>query len=201
MRNPIEKWLKEHREMLTHADRMVELLAPDDIQTRLSKPDEMKLRHEIADCVEKIGVIIDPHIEAERMILFPMISDHFGRISGTCVDTLSCLGREHEQLGLFFDRAKSLLPSLKNPEPLEKSVSAELLRVCYGIHTVLTYHCPKEETEVYSLVGKLPLKSISKLAQEIGLDEDIEIDHLIKPLGEDKGSMGPDWSEREAPDN
>ena len=195
MRSPVEKWLKEHREMLSHADRMIVFLAPDDIQTRLSNPYEIKLRRDIADCQEKIGCIIDAHIEAERAILFPAIREHFGKISGGCEDTLSCLDREHEQIILFFDRAKNLLPLLKNPEPLEKSVSAELLRVCYGIHTVLTYHCPKEETEIYSLVGKLPLKAISKIAQEIGFDEDIPIDHLIKPL------EGSNSSEREAPEN
>ncbi len=191
MRSPLEVWLKEHREMIGHADELVELLAPDDIQSKLVNPDESKIRTRIADLMQKFSDYASGHFKLEEELLVPLIREHLDINLPAVKEAIGCLTREHGQMHMFVERIEELIPLLRSEDPPDPHHAAELLRVAYGVQSILRHHTSKEEREVYPLVKDLPMKAVLKLMErlmeklrdKLNPVDDISLDHLIKPLG------------------
>ena len=66
MRTPVEIWLKEHRQAYERADRLVEILSPDDILAQLTHPEQDRLRKEIADLLDGIAGLAEGHFRSEE---------------------------------------------------------------------------------------------------------------------------------------
>ncbi|HHE46763.1 MAG TPA: hemerythrin domain-containing protein [Bacteroidetes bacterium] len=201
MRSPIEIWLKEHREMISYADQLVETLAPDDIQLKLVDPDQSALRLKIADTLDKFPAYSSGHFKLEEDLLVPLIAEHLDTSSPEIKEALGCLTREHGQMHIFVERIGELTLLLQSDEPLDDHNAAELLRVSYGLQSILRHHTSKEEREVYPLVKKLPMKAVMKLMESLDPVDDISLDHLIKPLGIKPGNGNLVADNGEAPEN
>ena len=183
MRTPVEIWLKEHRQAYERADRLVEILSPDDILAQLTHPEQDRLRKEIADLLDGIAGLAEGHFRSEENLLVPIIRKYLEPDARETKEALGCLAREHVQMHMFAARILDLLVYLRSDDPLNASQAAELLRVSYGVQSLLRHHCSKEEREVFPLVGKLPMKAVEELMEKLGPSDDIPLDHLIKPLG------------------
>jgi hemerythrin-like domain-containing protein len=201
MRSPLEVWLKEHREMIGHADELVVLLAPDDIQSVLVNPDESAIRIQIADLLQKFSDYASGHFKLEEELLVPLIREHLDINSPSTKEALGCLTREHGQMHMFVERIEELIPLLRADDPLDNHNAAELLRVAYGVQSILRHHTSKEEREVYSLVKDLPMKALLKIMEKLDPVDDISLDHLIKPLGPKPENGNLIAENGEAPEN
>ena len=187
MRTPIEIWLVDHKNIIEHADRLVELLAPDDIQAKITEPSGRKIRDAIISHLEAFVEITDTHYRDEETLLLPAIIKHLDRNRPKIKNALGCLAREHDQMHKYADRIKILLPMLRSDDKLEKNIAAEILRISYAAQTLIRNHSAMEEKEVYPLIGELPMKVVSSIFESIDSGRDMNIDHLIKPLyGRDK---------------
>jgi len=183
MRSPLELWLQEHRDIIEHADRLAELLAPSDIQARLVAPDQEELRLKIAGHFEAFLKMARGHFRCEEEQLVPAIRRHLDPEEPAIRNALGCLEREHTQMHRFTERAMKLLPALRGEKPPKPTEAAEILRVGFGIQSILRHHCTKEEQDVYPLINELPLKVVEALFESAGPSEDIPLNHLVKPLG------------------
>jgi len=196
----VEVWLREHREAFAHADSLVELLAPDDIQDRLLQPNQVELRARIAGHLKAFVDLAQGHFRAEESLLVPAIQEHIGLDDRAVREAVGCLSREHGQMHMFAERILDLLSVLESSDPPPPTVAGELLRVSYGVQSLLRHHCTKEEKEIYSLVGRLPQKVVTELLRTVGEPEDIRLDHLIRPLGSDDAGY-PVGEDVEGPEN
>lgn len=193
--------MKEHEEVIGHADALVELLAPPDVQEKLTRPDQKKLRGEIAGHLDAFVEMAEGHFRAEEEFLLPALVNHFGRDNPAVKEALGCMAREHDQMHMFVERISRIIPVLKSGEPLDPPGAAELMRVSYGVQSVLRHHCAKEERDVYRLIEKLPMKEASKIFDAIEKKPDINLDHLTKPLGKDEFGGYRGDGEAEGPEN
>jgi len=199
MRSPIEIWIREHREMIRHTDELVELLAPSDIQARLTDPSENALRITIARHLNAFVDFADGHFRKEEEYLVPLISKHLDTGTPEMKEALGCMQREHAQMHLFADRIQTLLPALESGDKVTDGQAAELLRISYGIQSIIRNHTSKEEQQVFPLVQKLPLKAATELFNALEESTDMNLDHLVKPLGDNVEGVNPEGIE--SPDN
>ncbi len=184
MRTPVEVWLKEHKKAYVLADELVELLAPDDIQARLVHPEESKLRATLAEHLNAIVEFTGSHFRGEEKILVPVIQKYLNTDDPKIREAMGCLSREHAQMHMFMERITQILPSLESGEPLNDAQTAEILRVSYSVQSIIRHHCTKEEREIYPLIGRLPMEAVVELMNALDPSDDINLDHLVKPLGE-----------------
>jgi len=199
MRSPIEIWTRQHREIFSFADQLVELLAPDDIQSLLQAPEETELRKNIIKVLKEFTALIESHFREEEEILLPVLRDNLDPSTPNLEKWVGCLSREHAQMHMFTERVDGILSGIDEKEPFEAQTTSEILRAAYSIQSLVRHHCSKEEREVYSLVGNLPPKAVDKIMHSISQPSDMQLEHLVKPLGNDKFRiMGPD---AEGPEN
>lgn len=182
MRTPVEIWIIEHRKVIEHADRLVDLLAPDDIQSQIANPDNKILRTEIADHLDAFIEISEKHYRDEENLLIPAIIKHIGSENLEIKHALGCFAREHGQMHEFVVRIRELLPALRSEDKIESSITAEILRTSYASQSLIRNHSAMEEKEVYPLVGKLPMKVVAEIFEKIGGGQDMNLEHLIRPL-------------------
>lgn len=182
MRTPVEIWLIDHKKVIEHADRLVVLLAPDDIQAQIADPSDRETRDAIISHLEAFVEITDTHYRDEETLLMPAIVKYLDRNKPEIRHALGCFAREHDQMYEYAERIKNLLPALRSDDNLEKNIVADILRTCYASQTLIRNHSAMEEKEVYPLVGKLPMKVVVSIFESIGGGQDMNIDHLIKPL-------------------
>jgi iron-sulfur cluster repair protein YtfE (RIC family) len=201
MRSPVEIWLNEHRDLISRADELVEMLAPDDIQLKLIDPDEKALRANLADLLDKLTSDATGHFRKEEELLVPLINKHLDTSTPEMKEALGCLTREHAQMHMFVERIKELLPLLRSDDPFDSHNAAELLRVAYGVQSILRHHTSKEEREVYPLVKKLPMKAVHEIITSLDPSDDIPLDHLIRPIGPRDGNGQLYAEDGEAPEN
>ena len=182
MRTPLEIWLKDHRRLIDHADRLVELLAPDDIQIRIADPANGELRSGIAEHLEAFAEITDTHYRDEEVHLLPAIVKHLDRDNPVIRHALGCFAREHDQMYEYSERIRNLLPMLRSEDKIGKSDVGEILRTAYASQTLIRNHSAMEEKEVYPLVGKLPMKVVAEIFEAVNVGSDMNLEHLVKPL-------------------
>ena len=204
MRSPVEIWIKEHRIAIDHADRLAEMLAPPDIQSRLMDPAETRLRRTLAGHLDAVIEMANNHFRHEEKLLVPAIVEHLGASDSSdpsVSEALGCLAREHSQMHRLTRRLTDLLPSLKSDEATNAETAMEILTLAFGVQSVVRHHCTKEEREIFPLVGKLPPSAVAKIMEGIGPRPDIPMDHLIKPLGGDEPGNPVLGEDGEGPDN
>ena len=180
MRSPVEIWIREHKKAFEAVDTLVELLSPDNIQTELINPSNSALRSKLKSILNEIVEFDENHFKIEEELLIPALRDNFG--SGI-KDALSCMVREHEQMHAFVERIRVVLTELGSDMPLNAHTAAEIMRISYGAQSIIRHHCSKEERDIYPLVAKLPAKVVFDIMNKLGIEDSLNIDHLIKPLG------------------
>jgi hemerythrin-like domain-containing protein len=193
--------MKEHRDAIRHADELVELLAPPDIQEKISNPDQKKLREEIASHLDAFVEMAEGHFRTEEKLLLPAIRENFDLNDPAIREAVGCMSREHDQMHMFVERINELTPALRSDEPLDPHRAAELLRISYSVQSILRHHCTKEERDIYRLVEKLPMKEVSKIFDAIEHPPDISLDHLTKPLGTNESEGYKGEGHAEGPEN
>jgi hemerythrin-like domain-containing protein len=182
MRTPLEIWLNDHKKVIEQADRLVELLAPDDIQAQIADPGNKELRDGLIACLQAFVDITEKHYRDEETHLLPAIVKYLDRNRPEIKQALGCFAREHDQMFEYSERIKILLPLLQSDEKISNSDAAEILRTSYASQTLIRNHSAMEEKEIYPLVTKLPMKVVAEIFEAIEADFDMNIDHLIKPL-------------------
>lgn len=201
MRTPLEKWFQDHRDAIERADTLVEFLAPDDITDQLILPDNVPLRKVLADHLKAIVEIEQDHFRAEEELLVPAIESGVDMNNPKVSDAIGCLKREHTQMHLLAERASKMIPVLMSDEPPATGDIAEILRISYGMQSLIRHHCTKEEREVYPLINQLSARVVDEIFRSIDPVPDIPLDHLIKPIGPDN-PMNPYVAEDgESPEN
>ncbi|MCX6647385.1 MAG: hemerythrin domain-containing protein [bacterium] len=113
MRTPLEIWLIDHRKVIEHADRLVELLAPDDIQAQIADPAKKDLRDGLVACLQAFVDITETHYRDEETHLLPAIVKYLDRNRPEIKQALGCFAREHDQMYEYSERIKILLPLLQ----------------------------------------------------------------------------------------
>jgi hemerythrin-like domain-containing protein len=200
MRSPVEKLIADHRAILLIADKLVDLLAPSDIATRLLAPEEKKLRLTIAENLEAIIDFDNTHFRIEEELIIPSLGKYVELTQVGIADAVGCMIREHTQMHMLSERAMKLAPLLHDENPPDISEVGEILRTAYAMQSVLRHHCLKEEREVYPLLDRLTPRELDKLTEKLGMTEDIPLDHLIRPMGTE--DVNPYVAEDgEAPEN
>ena len=190
----LRTWIKEHRLAIEHADRLAELLAPSDVQAKLIDPGQKEFRAKVVEHLEALVEMADGHFREEEQLLVPAISEHLDVRDPKVSKALGCLAREHVQVHKSSERIAELLPKMKSEEPLTATEAAEILRLAFGMQSLVRYHCLNEEREIYPLVGRLPGRVVDEILAEIGDEEDdLPIEHLIERKGHvSKDGGGPE---------
>jgi hemerythrin-like domain-containing protein len=197
----LEIWIKQHRLAIEHADRLAELLSPADVQARLIDQAQKEFRDKVMGHLEALVEMANGHFRQEEKLLVPAIMKYLDANDPKVSRALGCLAREHAQVHKSAERIGELLPKMKSDEPLLPAEAAELLRLAFGIQSLVRYHSLNEEREVYPLVGRLPVQVIDAIMTEIGDSPDLPIDHLVRPLGEGECGGYPIAPEGEGPEN
>jgi hemerythrin-like domain-containing protein len=201
MRTPLETWVQDHRNAISQADRLVELLSPNDIQERIAGTGKIELRIRVADYLEAFVHLEEGHFRYEENYLVPAIKKHFGDRVQSIIEALGCMIREHVEMHKFAERIRIFLPQLKSDVKLESAIAGDILRVAYGVQSLLRHHFAMEEREIYPLVGKLPMQLVEEILDAIPSADRLHIDHLIKPLGNNVEDVRYKGENGEGPEN
>ncbi|HDS29765.1 MAG TPA: hypothetical protein ENN67_01850 [Firmicutes bacterium] len=183
MRSPIEKLIRDHRAIFKSVDDLIELLAPDDIQARMLEQSEHKLRNTLAEYLETIIAFDKNHFRVEEEMLIPALGKYVEMSRADIAEAVGCMSREHAQMHKLTGRAESLLPKLRDENPPDTAEIGEILRVAYGMQSIIRHHCSKEERDIFPLLAKLAPGILDEIASRMEMGEDIRINHLLKPMG------------------
>lgn len=182
LRSPVEIWIKEHRTVLKYADKIAELLAPQDIQGKLTDPDNASLRRALHENLAFVVEFSRTHFISEESFLIPAIVQNLAKNDESINEKLGCFAREHAQMHKFASAITELLPVLLSDNPLSFDQSFEILKLAFGIQSIVRLHCANEEREIYPLIEKLPPRIVCEIIDKLYPSDDLPIEHLVKPI-------------------
>lgn len=124
----------EHRELLPHIDRILEVA--DGISA--GPGGTVPPLHEIYNF---LAHHLLAHARAEEAALYPVVQQALGS-----ADATRTMSRDHAEIRSYIEELEALKDA--PAQPLSGSDAASLRRVLYGLHALLKLHFAKEE-EVY----------------------------------------------------
>lgn len=136
MSTPTEPIREEHRHLLPHIDELrtvaeaVGTAPAADLRTLVERAHSFLIDHLI------------PHAEAEDRVLYPAV----GRAMGSPEATRT-MSRDHVAVGSLADDLGSVLGRIEH-DPIPDDVAAEVRRILFGLHALVSVHFAKEE-EIY----------------------------------------------------